>query len=389
MASNGPCEFGANGNMVPLPQHILRCSRERPVRVTRKRWYGGQLRRHLSQRASWSLAWQMHVRRWCWLVALLGCVTVWLDVTCDRVLGEPPEWPRVLLLSPTPAEDSARWADLVRALLSVGTRAVQVADLPIDPVFAACRRSECAARAAQAAQLPAALFVSVPAAAGSAAALELQLFASDGRAARTRRSLAGQSWIRTATALFESARQRLALGDGALLRVQSTPESALVSVDGQPAGVTPFEQPVVAGSHVLRVGLDGFSSQQRTLHVDRGQIGSVSIRLERAPLSSDLGPRRDHVVAAPSNFVLGSVLVLVALPALIAGTNALANDGQCLEAVGDTCRQRAHFGTGAALLLAGGALSLLGSGFFFIAQPFQLSADVSHTALELRLRTVL
>jgi hypothetical protein len=330
----------------------------------------------------------MHVRQWCRLVAVLGYAALWLDMNCDRELGEPPELTRVLLLSPTPADDGARWADLVRALLSVGTRAVQVADLAIDPVFAACRTGECAARAAQAAQLPAALFSGVPATAGAGAALELHLFASDGRGTRTRSSLAGQSWIQAAAALFESARQQLALGDGALLRVQTTPESALVSIDGQPAGITPYEQPIAAGSHVLRMALDGFSSQQRTLHVGHGQVGSVSLHLQRAPLGSDLGANARRV-PAPSNFVLGSVLALAALPALIAGTNALANDGQCLDAVGDGCRQRAHFESRGALLLAGGALSLLGSALFFIAQPFQLSADVSHTALQLRLRSVL
>jgi hypothetical protein len=296
---------------------------------------------------------------------------------------------QVLLLTPTQAEDPAHWAGVVRGLSATGQRALEVADLPLDPVFAACRSADCAAGAASSAHVSVALFTFLPAEGSVGPQLELRSFEPDGKQTTGRASLAsGQPLADVVTSLFAASRRQLALGEGALLSVASVPVGAVLWIDGQPAGVTPFEHSLPAGQHALRITLDGFQADEQTLALERGESRRVEARLIRTPnpALTDRAPAERATEASPWNFALGGVLALAGLPALVTGVSNLANDGQCLESIGDTCVKLAQFSTGDAVLLMAGALGLIGGGYLLIAQPFRVDAVASPDGAQLHVR---
>jgi hypothetical protein len=311
----------------------------------------------------------------------------------NAVAEDSPAAVQVLLLTPTPAEDSARWASVVRGLRAVGQRALQVADLPLDPVFAACRSAECAEQVARSSQLTAALFTFLsvqPTAAGPSTAgpqLELRVFEPAGRQATVRTSLVGRPLAQAAAELFEASRRQLALGDGALLSIASRPVGAIVWLDGKPLGVTPFEHALPAGAHTLRITLGGFVSDEQPLQLTQSELRTVGVRLTREPgprLAKQLADPRGE--ASPWNYVIGGVLGVAAMPTLISGVNAWANDGQCLEADAHGCKLRGHFGERSALLLAVGGLALAGAVYWFVALPIRLEAAPMLGGAQLRVR---
>jgi hypothetical protein len=296
---------------------------------------------------------------------------------------------QLLLLAPTQAEDPAHWAGVVRGLSAAGQRALEVADLPLDPVFAACRSADCAAAAASSAHASVALFTFVPAEAGVGAQLELRTFEPDGKQTTERASLASdQALADVVTGLFAASRRQLALGEGALLSVASVPVGAVIWLNGHAVGVTPFERSLPAGQHALRVSLDGFQPEEQTLQLERGESRRVETRLTRTPdpALGDRAPAGRVTEPSPLNFALGGLFALAGLPALVTGVSSLANDGQCLESVGDACVKAGHFTTGDAVLLMAGALGLVGGGYLLIAQPFRVDAVASPDGAQLHLR---
>ncbi|HEY2736648.1 MAG TPA: PEGA domain-containing protein, partial [Polyangiales bacterium] len=182
---------------------------------------------------------------------------------------------------------------------------------------------------------------------------------------------------------FETARQKIALGDSALLDVASTPVGALVFIDGQPSGVTPLSRPIAPGRHTLRVVVDGFDVHEQTIELGRGELRRLELHLQRRLMLAATSPAAG---VSPWNYAVGGALVVLALPALIQATNLLANDHQCLAAAADGCSERAHFGPRQATLLVAGGLALVGGAYLIIARPLRLELEASPlgTALSMR-----
>jgi hypothetical protein len=64
--------------------------------------------------------------------------------------------------------------------------------------------------------------------------------------------------------------------------VASEPAGAQVVIDGRPVGVTPFQSEVRAGSHVVRVELDGYSRWSASVQVVTAQTLSLLANLQPA-----------------------------------------------------------------------------------------------------------
>jgi hypothetical protein len=280
---------------------------------------------------------------------------------------------RVLLLSPNQTEEPQRWADVVRGLRAAGMRAAQVAELGIDPVWAACRSPDCAASAVAIAKMP----VVLCAPSVDRRALELQWFGADGVRVTLRAPLAHASTQTTAAGLAERLRRRLAFGDRAMLQVVSVPPGASVRLDGELVGLTPYQRPCAPGQHTLRVELDGRAADERSIELSSSELHTEKVRLAPSALVTSTA-RRDE--AAPANFALAGLLLMAATPALIAGVNRAIDDGQCLQSDAGGCRERGRFGATGAMLLAGGVVAAAGGLYLFIARPFRVSAEIAPQA---------
>ncbi|MEY4583281.1 MAG: hypothetical protein RL701_7984 [Pseudomonadota bacterium] len=291
---------------------------------------------------------------------------------------------QVLLLTPTRATAPELWAGIARGLRNAGLRAVQVADLAIDPVFAACSQPECAKRAAEAAQMPALLCARE----SRDDTLAVQWFERDGKALRAGITLANQSVTTTATEIATHLRRQRALGGRALLRVDSRPTGATLTIDGELAGLTPYERELNPGEHKLRVELDGRPAATRSALLQAGSVERVSVSLTRpvGPQPHQHGaahpPLNDR--AAPLNNVFGAVLGIAALPLLIAATNSLIDDKQCLASDARGCVERARFGAGDGVLLGTGIVALAGAGLFLFDQPLRIALDPRERAVSVR-----
>lgn len=88
-------------------------------------------------------------------------------------------------------------------------------------------------------------------------------------------------------ALLRSKLDSLGAGP-AILVLESRPSGALVTVDGELVGTTPLERPVIAGSHVVRVDLDGYIADEREMTFVAGVTETISVDLRRAAASSKM-----------------------------------------------------------------------------------------------------
>jgi hypothetical protein len=91
-----------------------------------------------------------------------------------------------------------------------------------------------------------------------------------------------------AAATLRTKLDTLAQGPATLV-VSSTPPGARVSIDGEIKGVTPFDAPVLAGKHVLRISLEGYITVEREVTFVEGIEEQQSFELEKVP--SRLPPR--------------------------------------------------------------------------------------------------
>jgi hypothetical protein len=299
----------------------------------------------------------------------------------QRVFAQAGEFARVLVLLPSAQQDAAAWAEISRGVQSAGAHALQVADLPIDPIWAACRSPACAASAARAARLPAMLFTRL-----ARDRLELSCFTRDGRHTVSRMALQQRPLAVVAGDLFRDVQQKLSLGEQALLRVRTRPDGALVYLDGQLVGLTPFERAIAAGHHDLRVVSSGFASEVRSLDTSEGEAETVTLTLPPLMAAASRDPASSARPPSAANFVLGSLLLLASVPTLTSGYNALLDRGQCLRAAADGCEERARFEAKHGVFLAAGALAVIGATYLFIARPFRVTAEVDRNRAGLRVQ---
>jgi hypothetical protein len=66
-----------------------------------------------------------------------------------------------------------------------------------------------------------------------------------------------------------------------LLRIDPTPQSATVSIDGVTIGSGGWFGRVKSGTHKLVISADGFLTEERTVSIDKGRTEEVSVELER------------------------------------------------------------------------------------------------------------
>lgn len=116
--------------------------------------------------------------------------------------------------------------------------------------------------------------------------------------------------------------QDLISGPPALV-VTSTPDGALVSVDGELVGRTPMRRELREGEHIARVEVEGYVAQERPFLAVEGVEETLSFTLEPVPRSK-LGLRP-----------WGWVGLGVGLPTLAAGATFLVLDER--PAPGDRC----------------------------------------------------
>ena len=85
-----------------------------------------------------------------------------------------------------------------------------------------------------------------------------------------------------AAATLRTKLDNLAQGPATLV-VASSPVGARVSIDGELKGVTPFNGPVLAGKHVLRISLEGYITVEREVTFVEGIEETQSFELEKVP----------------------------------------------------------------------------------------------------------
>jgi hypothetical protein len=178
-----------------------------------------------------------------------------------------------------------------------------------------------------------------------------------------------------ATAVRDAYRQAeiaLALGNTGLLRLRTTPQGALVRIDGEPAGHAPLERRLSPGAHRIEVALDGFEGVVREVHLVRGHAVDLHVALARAANA----PARTRTEPSPLNYILGGSLIVAAVPALAISLAALAGDGDCARRGADGgCLERVRFGARSGLLLGAGVAALIGGGVLLFVAPFEIEVQ--------------
>jgi hypothetical protein len=84
------------------------------------------------------------------------------------------------------------------------------------------------------------------------------------------------------------------------IEIQSTPETALVFIDNNRVGETPFRQGMPTGSHALRIEKKGYQPYSRNLAVERAQAVVLEVQLERAKTATSSNVQPTAPVAPPT-----------------------------------------------------------------------------------------
>ena len=315
-----------------------------------------------------------------------ACALLLAALLTSRARAQTASTETVLLLTPAHVEDAALRAHIARGLRAAGLVALQVADLGLDPVLAACRRPECAADAARVAGKAALLVSVLRAGRGPSLLVELHWQDPSGAVFRERSGTQRDKLGSAVGMLAQRVLQRRVLGERALLRVDSTPLGAAVYIDGRLAGLTPFEQGWDAGLHEVRLEQAGFVAQSARVQLAAGGLSKLRFALLRRNPQATGASQISGDAASPLNFVLGGALAIAALPLLIGGANPALNDGQCIASSPARGCEQARLGPREAVLLGAGALALGGAAFLIVAQPLRLQLEAAPHALSLRAR---
>jgi hypothetical protein len=160
-----------------------------------------------------------------------------------------------------------------------------------------------------------------------------------------------------------------------------------VTLDGQLAGLTPFEREWSPGPHVLELALDGRDPDKQRVQLSSGALQTQTVELRRSAPPVDLASTEPTLVAAPTNTVLGSVLLFAAAPLLATGMNGLIDRGQCLESSGSLCSVNARFGSREGILFGSGLVIAAAGAYFLIARPLRIPRETATQARALPVRS--
>jgi hypothetical protein len=297
--------------------------------------------------------------------ALAAIVGPWLSP--PRAAAQEAVW----LVSP--AQRAAPWYEAARALLQSEGVTVHDAD--------ACDPLACVAEQARALGAQVALSVRVEPAAARASVTLLTPSGTRGAASRVVERGDVAAALRDA---YRGAELALELGDDGLLRVATTPEGALVWIDGRVAGAGPLARRVKPGPHAISVSQDGFATRAMRVEVARGAATDLRVRLARSAPSSRPAQRERSAL----NYLLGGALLLGAVPMLASSLSTLALNGECAvkrDASG-RCAEVVHFGAISGVLLGAGSAALVGGVYLLVAAPFTVQAQAARGALRLTMR---
>jgi len=189
--------------------------------------------------------------------------------------------------------------------------------------------------------------------------------------------------VETQAALLRRQLEDLIQGPPVLV-LTSQPSGALVYIDDELVGQTPLERTSIAGTHIVRVVLEGYVSEQRQLALATGVRESIEVPLRRSPRAI----RRRS---------LGWAGVGVGIPAVAAGVVLLVLDGREIRSdcsAGDrnqdlSGRCRFIYNTdwsGAVALAAGAAVIAVGATLLRMNRPAKRTGRVKLEAAGLGLR---
>lgn len=99
------------------------------------------------------------------------------------------------------------------------------------------------------------------------------------------------------------------------LAISSTPAGALVLVDNKLLGLTPIEQTLLEGRHIVQVRLDGYVTEERRVDLVPGVRERLAVPLRREPKVARFR-------------AAGWASLVVGIPAAAAGVTLLALDGR-------------------------------------------------------------
>jgi PEGA domain len=296
-------------------------------------------------------------------------VAVWFVVCTGASEAQERADARVVVLAPgLDAERAAR--EQVRAgLMRIGVEILDVRDAADGDILAACRAVECAPRVMASVGASFAVLVVL-----TDGALRMTLVAADGTAREVTSALVAPIDTEAATAeAFERARLSFNLGTDGRIYVRSVPPGALVAIDGAPSGLAPMHVRVKPGTYRVTSTMEGFAPAERVVTVASGQVETLTVGLTRAT------DTQVSTTAPVLDYVLGSVLVIGALPALSISLDTLAREGQCdgRRDPQGRCSDTVYFGTQSAVLLSVGALALGAGLYSFFATPFTADVELS------------
>jgi uncharacterized protein YjeT (DUF2065 family) len=157
--------------------------------------------------------------------------------------------------------------------------------------------------------------------------------------------------------------------------IETRPAGAQVLIDGKPEGTTPLQLDVPAGSHKLALNTDGRIQIERSLEVESGTNGVLSLDLAPVPPSSDVSEvfasHQRHLRYVGLGAMAAGVLAAVggAIVLSLDGTYVKCGSGEASQSKCKTPINRETsvesailLGVGGSFLAAGGVMVYMGWG---------------------------
>lgn len=172
-----------------------------------------------------------------------------------------------------------------------------------------------------------------------------------------------ESATSAARVALREALGRRSLGAGPFLSVAGTP-GAVCELDGTEIGTIPTTVRASAGTHRLRVHLEGHEPEERTVIIEADALATTSIEITLQSVEGDRPPPPPRGSSIAAWAIPVGVVGMVGGLALIAVPIAGALDQGCIERDGDRCVRTRYFveDAGAAWGIAGGVLFVAGLG---------------------------